>query len=58
MKANKIEKKYDELLTYEEYAKFKKISLKTVYNYVNNGMIIPIVIGKSKFIKIPNDKPI
>jgi hypothetical protein len=55
MKANKPEKKYDELLTYEEYAKFKKISLKTVYNYVNNGMIIPIVIGKSKFIKIPND---
>lgn len=60
MKANKIEKKYSELMTFTEYAKHKKISLKTVYNYVNTGLIKPLIIGKAKFIKIieANDKPI
>jgi len=40
-----------ELLTYEQYAKKKKISLKTVYNKIAAGTIKPIVIGKSKFLK-------
>ena len=55
MKANKPEKQYSELMTYTEYAKFKKISLKTVYNYVNTGLIKPLIIGKAKFIKINNE---
>jgi predicted site-specific integrase-resolvase len=42
---------YKELLTYSEYAELKKISLKTVYNHVKAGNIIPVIIGKAKFIK-------
>lgn len=48
---NNTEKKYTELLTYTEYAKLKGISLKTVYNKVKSGIIIPVVIGKSKFLR-------
>jgi predicted site-specific integrase-resolvase len=43
--------KYNELLTYTEYAKLKGVSLKTVYNHVKAGNIIPVIIGKAKFIR-------
>ena len=39
------------LLTYQEYATIKKVSLKTVYNWIKAGLIKPVVIGTSKFIK-------
>jgi predicted site-specific integrase-resolvase len=55
MKTNKQDKKYSELMTYTEYAKHKKISLKTVYNHVKSGLIKPLIIGKSKFIKLNNE---
>jgi len=42
---------YKNLITYQEYAKLENISLKTVYNYVKAGLIKPVIIGKSKFIK-------
>ena len=51
MTMNKTEKKYNELLTYTEYANKKGISLKTVYNKVKAGIIKPVIIGKSKFLK-------
>lgn len=38
------------LLTYEQYALKKGISLKTVYNRIKAGLIRPVIIGKSKFI--------
>lgn len=50
----KMNKQYKELLTYSEYAELKKISLKTVYNHVKNGLIVPVVIGKAKFIRYEN----
>jgi excisionase family DNA binding protein len=40
------------LLTLEEYAKHIGVSLKTIYNHINTGKIKPIMIGKSKFIKL------
>jgi hypothetical protein len=43
--------KINELLTFAEYAKLNNISLKTVYNYVNSGVLTPVIIGKSKFLK-------
>jgi hypothetical protein len=51
---NNTDKKYTELLTFIEYAKLKGISLKTVYNHVKAGNIIPVIIGKAKFIKHEN----
>lgn len=42
----------NELLTLEEYAKLKKVSLKTVYNWIKAGAITPILIGKTKCIII------
>ena len=51
MKANKPERQYSELMTYTEYANKKGISLKTVYNKVKAGIIKPVIIGKSKFLK-------
>ena len=38
------------LLTLQEYADIKKVSLKTVYNWINKGKIKPIVMGKTKFL--------
>lgn len=40
------------LLTFEQYATKKGISLKTVYNHIKAGLIRPVIIGKSKFIAI------
>jgi excisionase family DNA binding protein len=40
------------LITLEEYAKHLGVSLKTIYNRINAGKITPIIIGKSKFIKL------
>jgi predicted site-specific integrase-resolvase len=48
--------KYNELLTYSEYAKLKGISLKTVYNHVKAGIIKPVIIGKAKFLRYENNK--
>lgn len=42
---------YEQLITFEQYAKLNNISLKTVYNKIKAGLIKPVVIGKSKFIK-------
>jgi predicted site-specific integrase-resolvase len=39
------------LITLAEYAKIKKKSLKTVYNWIHSGKIKPVVIGTHKFIK-------
>lgn len=38
------------ILTLEEFAKVQKVSLKTVYNWINKGKIKPTIIGKHKFI--------
>ena len=43
---------YKNLLTFEQYARRKKISLKTVYNHIKAGLLKPVIIGKSKFIKL------
>jgi predicted site-specific integrase-resolvase len=42
-----------EILSLQEYASLKKVSLKTVYNWLNTGYIKPTIIGKTKFITIP-----
>jgi hypothetical protein len=39
-----------ELKTIEDYAKEKKVSMKTIYNWIKKGLIKPVIIGKSKFI--------
>jgi excisionase family DNA binding protein len=41
----------NQLLSLEEYAKLKNVSLKTIYNWIKAGKLKPINIGKSKFIK-------
>jgi hypothetical protein len=41
----------DDLYTLEEYAEKKKISLKTVYNRIEAGVIQPIKKGKTMFIR-------
>jgi len=41
----------NQLLSLEEYAKSKNVSLKTIYNWIKAGKLKPIIIGKSKFIK-------
>lgn len=40
------------LITLTEYAKRKKVSLKTVYNWINSGKLEPTIIGKHKFITV------
>ena len=40
-----------ELITITEYAKKKGVSVKTIYNWINAGMIKPVIIGKAKFIR-------
>jgi predicted site-specific integrase-resolvase len=52
----KIDFKNKDILSLEEYAKLKNVSLKTVYNWINVGMIKPIKIGKTKFIINDNKK--
>lgn len=38
------------LITLEEYAKIKNVSLKTIYNWINAGKLQVTIIGKHKFI--------
>jgi predicted site-specific integrase-resolvase len=38
------------ILTLEQYAKQKGVTLKTVYNWINSGKVKPTIIGKHKFI--------
>ena len=40
------------LLTFEQFAQKKGISLKTVYNHIKIGKIKPVIVGKTKFIAI------
>jgi predicted site-specific integrase-resolvase len=40
----------DNIYSLQEYATQKKVSLKTVYNWIKSGYIQPILIGKTKFI--------
>jgi predicted site-specific integrase-resolvase len=40
----------------QEYATLKKVSLKTVYNWIATGYIKATLIGKTKFIIIPKNK--
>jgi len=42
------------ILTLQEYATLKKVSLKTVYNWIKSGYIQPTLLGKTKFITINN----
>ena len=37
----------------QEYATLKKVSLKTVYNWIKSNYIQPTLIGKTKFIISP-----
>ena len=37
----------------QEYATLKKVSLKTIYNWIATGYIKATLIGKTKFIIIP-----
>lgn len=39
------------LISIEDYARKKKVSVKTVYNWINCGKIKPVIIGKTKLIK-------
>jgi predicted site-specific integrase-resolvase len=41
-----------EILSLQQYADLKKVSLKTVYNWLNTGYLTPTIIGKTKFITI------
>jgi predicted site-specific integrase-resolvase len=41
-----------EILSLQEYADLKKVSLKTVYNWINTGYVTATIIGKTKFITI------
>jgi predicted site-specific integrase-resolvase len=40
------------ILTLEQYAAECRVSLKTVYNWINSGKIKPTIIGKHKFITL------
>lgn len=44
------------LITLEQYAQIKNVSLKTVYNWIKAGKIKPVKIGKHQFIN--NEKNI
>ena len=44
--------KIEDLKTFSQYAELKKISLKTVYNWIKIGKLKVTKIGKSNFIKI------
>ena len=46
----------NKILTLQEYATLKKVSLKTIYNWLKSGYIKPTKIGKTKFIVIPKNK--
>lgn len=52
----KIDLKNKEILSLQEYAKLKNVSLKTVYNWLKAGAIKPILIGKTKCIAITKQK--
>jgi hypothetical protein len=43
---------YSNLVSLEVYARRKKRSLKTIYNWIKSGKLNPVIIGKSKFIKL------
>jgi predicted site-specific integrase-resolvase len=47
-----MNEEYSNLVTLEVYARRKKRSLKTIYNWIKSGKVKPVVIGKSKFIKL------
>ena len=38
------------LISLEQYAQIKNVSLKTVYNKIKAGALKPVIIGKAKFI--------
>lgn len=40
------------LISIEQYAERKKVSIKTVYNWIKAGKVTPVVIGKTKLIKV------
>jgi len=42
----------ENLLTFEQYAEKKGISLKTVYNRIKAGMLRQVIVGKSKYLTI------
>jgi hypothetical protein len=39
------------LISIEDYARKKKVSIKTVYNWMKAGKLKPVIIGKTKLIK-------
>lgn len=39
------------LMSIEQFAARKKVSIKTVYNWIKAGKIKPVIIGKTKLIK-------
>jgi len=39
------------LQSIEDYARRKKVSIKTVYNWIKAGKVKPVIIGKTKLIK-------
>lgn len=43
---------YSNLVSIEDYARKKKVSVKTIYNWINSGKLKPVVIGKTKLIKV------
>lgn len=40
------------LQSIEDYARRKKVSIKTVYNWIKIGKVKPVIIGKTKLIKV------
>lgn len=42
---------YENLVSIEQYAQKKKVSVKTVYNWIKAGKVKPVIIGKTKLIK-------
>lgn len=42
---------YENLVSVEQYAQKKKVSVKTVYNWIKAGKVKPVIIGKTKLIK-------
>lgn len=53
---NDIDLNNNNIYSLGQYAKLKKVTLKTIYNWIDAGLLHPITIGKSKFILKP--KPI
>jgi predicted site-specific integrase-resolvase len=39
------------LISIEDYARRKKVSVKTIYNWIKAGKVKPVIIGKTKLIK-------